>query len=351
MSNTSVIVLCDQDSAIGDLLFCTLQNLAGKIIRLKGRSSQLASYLLDCRADLLVVNGNAQVGELLHIMRCCKAKYPNQKQILLTAVFEGYLEQFKEAQLDGLIFKPFKVGQLRDMASNLLLGFHGVKLNTPNYVVSRLEQLCQSKISSVVQYLKAGLDIVKTIWRHSYLKELEDERLMTLKAAYNFCLSKFSCYRSALKLWNYLEFLERHYLLVKGGADIESAALKFHYTMLKSKLERGIQGQYISVGEGDGFGPRLDPIKFSRFYERLRSQEVKFSCFHLAAQARLVHWACSRLALPLNGLKIDYASRRCLERQRYLSRKFCLAEAEAELKFLAAASEPDLQEIFRQVWI
>ncbi|MGM9998410.1 MAG: hypothetical protein ACI38Q_03290 [Candidatus Bruticola sp.] len=348
MSDKPFIILCDQDSAIGDLLFCTLQKLAGRISRLRGRSSLLAAELLERRADLLIVNGTAKVGELLHIMRCCKAKYPDQKQIFITAVFEGYEEELKATQLDGLIFKPFKINQLNDMVAGLLPSLNRANQQVSVDVISRIEQLSKIKIAVVMQYLKSWLTTLQTVWHNFSLRELENERLITLKTVYRFCLSKFSSYRFALKLWHYLEFLERHYLLIKGGADVEREALKFHYTMLKSKLERGMQGKFISMGEGDGFGPKLDLVQFGQFYERLRRQEVSFGCFRLAAQARLVRWACDRP--PMNELKYWAQGRRCLERHRHLSYKASVAEAEAELKFLAAASEPGLQEVFSQVW-
>ncbi len=84
MSKKQHIVICDQDCIVGDMLTYALQKLNYKITRLKGSATQLVEQLLKQKADLLIANSGPDLNNQLHMLRCCRTKFPEQKQILIT---------------------------------------------------------------------------------------------------------------------------------------------------------------------------------------------------------------------------------------------------------------------------
>ena len=350
MSKKQHIVICDQDCIVGDMLTYALQKLNYKITRLKGSATQLVEQLLKQKADLLIANSGPDLNNQLHMLRCCRTKFPEQKQILITAAWENLEEMLKGEKIEAVLFKPFKLSQLKDTIEHLL-----PKEKTINeraglkrwlfYIFSALKR------KNIFKEVKQKL---KKIWRCWLLKSIENERLQVFRSAYKFCQSKFASHKHILELWLYLEFLERRYLLAKCGADVERGALQFYYTRLKGKLERGLDGRVVSLKGGDGLGPELDLAQFSKFCSRLKNKELSFGFFLQAAQARLVQWALSRPSLS-NIQKTCKKASALLPKTSFrpaLSEKRRVAEAKAELDILALApaNECELKEVFQQVW-
>lgn len=350
MSKKQHIVICDQDCIVGDMLIYALQKLNYKITRLKGSAAQLVEQLLKQKADLLIANSGPDLNSQLHVLRCCRTRYPEQKQILITAAWTNLEEMLKGEKIEAVLLKPFTLNQLKDTIEYLLpkekaiFGRGGLK-QWFFYVFSALK--CKNILKKVKQKLKK-------LWRCWLLKNIENERLQVFKSAYRFCQSKFASHKHILELWLYLEFLERRYLLAKCGADVERGALQFYYTILKGKLERGLEGWVVSLKGGDGLGPELDSAQFSKFCGRLKNKELSFGFFLQAAQARLVRWALSRPSvskLQKTCKKASASIQRSIPGPS-LSEKRRIAEAKAELDILALApaNERELGEVFQQVW-
>ena len=350
---TRHIVICDQDCIVGDMLIYVLQKSNCKITRLKGSISQLSTQLLKLPADLVIANAGPDMTSHLHILRCCRTKYPQQKQILVTAVFDDIEALLKEEKVEAVLYKPFKISQLHSLIQDMLPEIeqnHGCQENY--WAKSKL--YCSTLLSWIKQKIKWKNILLKIakFWRSWLLTKVESERAQVFKSAYQFCLSKFASYRHVLELWMYLEYLERRYLLAKRGADVERGALQFYYAVLKGKLERSLSGLAVSLKGGDGLGPELDPVQFHRFYSKLKNEELSFSCFMQAAQARLVRWASSRpSASSLHKIiKKAAAPHRKTSHCQSLSDKIRTAEAQAEIELLASAEEHTLQEVFQQAW-
>lgn len=349
---TRHIVICDQDCIVGDMLIYVLQKSNCKITRLKGSASQLSTQLLKCSADLLIANAGPDVEAHLHILKCCRTKYPQQKQILITAVFSG-IDALLEEEKISVLYKPFTINQLHAIIRETLPEIEQDYGRKQKFWIK-----CKQHVAKLLSFIKLKMkwkNIVPKIvqlWRSWLLKKVESERLQAFKSAYKFCLSKFANPRHVLELWLYLEYLERRYLLAKRGADVEHGALQFYYTVLKGKLERSTNGLAVSLKGGDGLGPELDSAQFARFYSRLKNEELSFGCFMQAAQARLVRWASSR---PSVGsirqiIKKAAASPRKTPHWQSLSDKIRTAEAKVEIELLASADECSLREVFQQAW-
>ncbi len=356
MTERQHIVICDQDCIVGDMLIYVLKKSNCRVTRLNGSALKLVGQLIKQKADILIANSGSDVASQLHMLRCCRTKYPEQKQILITAVFANLDEMLKGEKIEAVLFKPFKLSQLNETIEHLLSREKATVGNCWQKLWISLKQLLSdvlnfSKYRYVFKQTAVG---VRQLWRCWLLKNIEDERLKVFQSAYKFCQSKFASYKHILELWLYLEFLERRYLLAKCGADIERNALQFCYATLKGTLERGLSGWAVSLKGGDGLGPELDSALFTKFFHRLRNKELSFSCFMQAAQARLVRWALSRPSSDniYKMIQKNAAQLRKTSHSQSLSDKVRTAETKAEIAILASASvnEYSLQEVFRQAW-
>ena len=356
MSKEHHVIIYDQDCIVGDMLIYALQNTNCRITRLRGNAARLIDQLLKQKADLLIANSGPNLGNLLHLLRCCRAKYPQQKQILITAAWNNLDEMLKGEKIEAVPLKPFKLSQIKEIIENLLpeerpiaqMNWRKKLLGVKRWIVNMFQDL---KPKNVLEGIKQKL---KRLWRCWLLKSIEDERLQMFKLAYHFCQSKFASHKGILDLWLYLEFLERCYLLAKCGVNVERDALQFYYATLRSKLERGLCGWAVSLKGGDGLGPELDSAQFSKFYYRLKNKELSFSCFIQAAQARLVRWALSRpSAVSIHKmLKKTPLTLRKTSSWQSLSdkRRIEQLKAEAEILALNSTNEHELKEVFQKVW-
>ncbi|GEM_PF-5326055 len=357
MSKGQHIIICDQDCIVGDMLIYVLQKSNYKITRLKGNSAHFINQLLKQRADLLISNAGSDLNNQLHLLRCCRVKYPEQKQILITAALDNLDEMLKEEKIEAVLFKPFRLSQLKEIIEDLLpeeksivvqMSWCKKFIGLKRWIASIFYVLKYKKM------LEGAKQKIKRLWQHWLLKSIENERLQMFKSAYQFCQSKFASHKGILELWLYLEFLERRYLLAKCGANVERDALKFYYATLRSKLERGLGGWAVSLKGGDGLGPELEPAQFSKFCYQLKNKELSFGCFVQAAQARLVRWALSRpSAVSIHKtLKQTPFKFRKTSPWQSLSDKRRIAEVKAEIEILASSptNEHELKEVFRQVW-
>ncbi len=356
MDKRQHIVVCDQDCIVGDMLIYVLQKADYRVTRLKGGASQLMEQLLRCEADLLIANSGSDLETQLHILRCCRTKYPKQKQILIVAALANLELRLKEEKIEGVLLKPFKLNRLNQMIENLLPQDNLAASSTGKKLLVKLKKIF-FKIFNLQKYshlLVKAQKRLSQLWRCQLLKGVEHERLQVLHSAYKFCQSKFASQKHILDLWLYLEFLERRYLLAKCGANVEREALQFYYTSLKGQLERSLNGRAVSLKGGDGLGPELDSAQFSKFCSRLKNKELSFGCFRQAAQARLVRWALSSPSVSSihKILKRAPLPLRKTSASQHLSDKVRAAEAKAEIEILALASanQDELGEVFRQAW-
>lgn len=356
MNKNYHVIIYDQDCIVGDMLIYALQKTNCKITRLRGNAARLIDQLLKQKSDLLIANSGPDLGHQLHLLRCCRAKYPEQKQILITAALDNLDKMLKDEKIEAVLLKPFKLSRLKEIIENLLpeerpvtqINWRKKLVWLKRWIVAIFHAL---KHKNILEGIKQK---VKRWWRCWLLKSIENERLQMFKSAYHFCQSKFASHKGILDLWLYLEFLERRYLLAKCGADVEHDALQFYYATLRGKLERGLCGWVVSLKGGDGLGPELDLAQFSKFCYRLKNKELSFGCFVQAAQARLVRWALSRpSAVSIHKmLKRTPLTLRKTSPWQSLSDKRRIAQVKAEIEILALnpTNEHELKEVFQKVW-
>ncbi|MCR4783048.1 MAG: hypothetical protein K6A35_00815 [bacterium] len=342
------IILCDSDLILGDIISEALEAACYKLKRFNSEGEELLRELSRHSGDVLIANVGSRLKSYLPILKYCREEFPQQKLVLVLSNSEE-VEYGKLAEYaDAVILKPFAVNDLLNTVQSLIGIAAAESRSWKTLLSARLKHVWFVLRKKIKELIKYRPHLIQD-WRMS---QIEEARSLALEKAYLFFRSKSALKAAALEIWQRLEFLERRYLLARGGVEVEWEALKTYYNILQSQLATGLEtGRTPHVGGGDGLSPLLTLASFSSFYQRVRDGVISLPQFRKAAEVRLVH--CASQAHAESQLQKNWevlAQRRNTWNGRYLHSFLpSLDSIKAELRVLAQL-KLDSPVLYSQIW-
>ncbi|MBQ7501219.1 hypothetical protein IJT93_00690 [bacterium] len=320
------VCLFSEDELFNSMLCRALQGRGVRAAVSGCDSASLKKHLFQKSYTLVLWDLACRGLSQLRLLEESGRKYPRRRNLVLTASTSPGELKHKFQHIDFCILKPCRISYV----VNKIIYFLTLQ-KLRNMAEGMYNRLFKAKIGNLCAEASAWLQ------RKGLISVPADRasglRLTVTEKAYRYFQSPQCCRSQALALWKRIEYLERFYLLQRGGCSVDMQSLAVWYELLDAQLDCGLRAAPMYVGRGYKYASPLNETDFSQFYFGVRSGRICQEDFAHAAEARLT---------AESGTDTGRERELCMDR-------YALARFQAENRVLAELAPPHRQ-LYRRLW-